>query len=203
MTVAALYVDPNGVYAGLDDVEVWDEARDARGYFGPHRVIAHPPCASWCRLAPLNAALYGKRIGDDGGAFGHALWAVRSFGGVLEHPAYSIAWSTYGLPRPRRYSWQRTLLGEGWVTEVSQGAYGHPARKRTWLYFVGDDPAPLDWGEPESATLVSDLGPGQTRRRGADWIRGVQYAQASATPAAFRDALVSLVSSFSLERLVL
>ena len=27
--VAALYVDPNGVYAGLPGVDVWDEARDA------------------------------------------------------------------------------------------------------------------------------------------------------------------------------
>lgn len=26
--VAALYVDPNGVYAGLPDVDVWDEQRE-------------------------------------------------------------------------------------------------------------------------------------------------------------------------------
>ena len=31
-TVAALYVDGAGVYAGLEGVEVWDEARDARLY---------------------------------------------------------------------------------------------------------------------------------------------------------------------------
>ena len=34
MTVAALYVDPRGAYAGLAGVELWDEARgraDLRG----------------------------------------------------------------------------------------------------------------------------------------------------------------------------
>lgn len=32
--IAALYVDPRGAYAGLDGVEVWDEARE-----GPPEVI--------------------------------------------------------------------------------------------------------------------------------------------------------------------
>ena len=41
MTVAALYVEPDGPYAGLDGVEVWDEARDARTYAGPQPVVAH------------------------------------------------------------------------------------------------------------------------------------------------------------------
>jgi hypothetical protein len=45
--VAALYVDPAGVYAGLDDVDLWDEKRDARLYAGPWSVVAHPPCKSW------------------------------------------------------------------------------------------------------------------------------------------------------------
>jgi hypothetical protein len=29
VTVAALFVDPRGVYSGVSDVELWDEARDA------------------------------------------------------------------------------------------------------------------------------------------------------------------------------
>src|SRR5258708_3804871 len=62
-TVAALYVDPNGVYASLPGVEVWDEARDARLYAGPWPVVAHPPCARWCRLAGFVEARFGYMRG--------------------------------------------------------------------------------------------------------------------------------------------
>jgi len=34
--VAALYVETDGAYFGLPDVDPWDEARDARLYAGPH-----------------------------------------------------------------------------------------------------------------------------------------------------------------------
>ena len=47
--IAALYVETNGVYYGLPDVDPWDEARDARLYNGPHPVVAHPPCQRWGR----------------------------------------------------------------------------------------------------------------------------------------------------------
>lgn len=57
--IAALYVDPNGVYSGLPDVEVWDEARDARTYAGPWLVVAHPPCARWGSLAFVNQPARG------------------------------------------------------------------------------------------------------------------------------------------------
>lgn len=107
--VAALYVDPNGVYSGLDGVDLWDEQRDARLYAGPWPVVAHPPCARWCQLASVNEARWGARIGDDGGCFAAALKAVERWGGVLEHPAYSIAWSRFGLPRPARYGWARNF----------------------------------------------------------------------------------------------
>src|SRR5437868_3442084 len=138
--VAALYVETGGVYYGLPDVDPWDEERDARLYDGPWPVIAHPPCARWSAMAWLNQALHGYRIGADGGAFAAALAAVRKYGGVLEHPAYSIAWREFGLPRPGRHGWTSALLDEGWVTEVDQATYGHRARKRTWLYYVGNDP---------------------------------------------------------------
>jgi hypothetical protein len=49
LTIAALYVDPNGAYVNLPGVEVWDEARDARTYAGPWPVVAHPPCNKWER----------------------------------------------------------------------------------------------------------------------------------------------------------
>jgi hypothetical protein len=195
VTVAALYVETGGAYFDLPGVEPWDEARDARLYDGPYPVVAHPPCARWCALAPLVASMYGYAIGDDDGCFAAALDAVRRFGGVLEHPAYSFAWGAFELPRPARGHWSRSLLDDGWTTEVSQSAYGHPCRKRTWLYYVGPDPAPLDWSEPPASASVSDFGPGNTRRRGEDWKPGIQYAEASATPPSFRAALLDLARS--------
>lgn len=66
MKVAALYVETNGVYADLPDVELWDEARDARLYAGPWPVVAHPPCGRWCQLASVNQKRWGAMIGDDG-----------------------------------------------------------------------------------------------------------------------------------------
>lgn len=41
-TIAALFVEPNGPYAGLPGVELWDLSRDARLYDGPYPVVAHP-----------------------------------------------------------------------------------------------------------------------------------------------------------------
>ena len=102
-TVAALYVDRLGPYPKMPGVEVWDEARDARLYAGPWPVVAHPPCQLWGPFAAINFKRWGgehNRPGNDGGCFEAALNAVRKWGGVLEHPAFSKAWSGYGLARP-------------------------------------------------------------------------------------------------------
>jgi hypothetical protein len=186
--VAALFVDPAGVYANLPGVEVWDEARDARLYNGPWPVVAHPPCNKWSPLAYINQRrLPDYRLGDDGGCFHAALSSLRLFGGVLEHPAETAAWARFYLPRPRRNHWQ-AALGGGWVTEVDQGSYGHRARKRTWLYYVGDEPPELDWREAESDAIVS----GFLHHAGTDETRRVRPAEASATPPAFRDVLLEM-----------
>ena len=149
--IAALYVDPRGVYATLPDVDLWDEARDARRYDGPHPVVAHPPCGRWSRLAESVQARLGYRVGDDGGCFAAALAAVRRWGGVLEHPAFSRAWPAHNLPRPVGGRWSAGSWG--WVTEVYQAHYGHAARKRTWLYAVSaTEPPPLRWGDPPPVT---------------------------------------------------
>lgn len=77
--VAALYVQTNGCYYGLPDVDPWDQARDARRYRGPHPVIAHPPCQLWGPMAAVNFARYGgehNRPGNDGGCFASALACV-------------------------------------------------------------------------------------------------------------------------------
>ncbi len=79
--IAALFVQKNGVYFGLPNVDPWDEARAARKYDGPYPVVAHPPCARWCRLAGLVEARWGHKRGEDGGCFASALANVRRWGG--------------------------------------------------------------------------------------------------------------------------
>lgn len=185
MTIAALYVETGGAYYGLPDVDAWDEVRDARLYAGPHPVVAHPPCSTWCRLAKVNEARYGHAVGSDGGCFAAALAAVDRFGGVLEHPAYTYAWGAYGLPRPSR-GWQRTLSG-AYVTEVSQSAYGHAARKRTWLYYVGPPPCALDWRDLAGTAWIGNDGSGSAKRH-------LGKREAKASPPTFRDTLLTLAA---------
>lgn len=184
--IAALYVERGGAYYGIDGIDPWDEQRDARRYTGPYPVIAHPPCNTWCQLAPVNQARWGRLIGDDGGTFAAALAAVRRFGGVLEHPAYSLAWSRYALPVPCRGGWTQTLDDPGMTTEICQAAYGHDARKRTWLYAVGVDPAALDWREVTGRAVIGGgIHIGQCVGR-------PKLERAIGTPPAFRDTLIAL-----------
>ncbi len=146
LTIAALYVDPGGVYAGREGVDPWDQDRDARGYRGPGAVVAHPPCQRWGRWASGGPSYGGRyRLGEDGGCFAHALWAVRSFGGVLEHPKDSRAWQWFGLPPPAvGDSWGHPDAFGGRSCRIDQGVYGFTSPKPTWLYAVGNHP-PLDW----------------------------------------------------------
>lgn len=194
MRVAALFVDADGCYAGVRAVDVWDQERDARKYDGPWPVVAHPPCQRWSRLAMCNYIKFGRprhlRPGNDSGCFASALSHVERCGGVLEHPASTAAWPKFGLHRPVRGAW--TQSRRGWVCEVWQSAYGHPANKATWLYYVGHKrPFCLRWDRPEGAYKVgyralSDNRPESQRRPTLPrWLR-------EATPPAFRDVLLRL-----------
>ncbi len=129
-TVAALYVDPRGPYPKMPGVECWDEVRDARTYQGPHPIVAHPPCGAYSRLRHFN-----KHQPRDCALI--AVQQVRQWGGVLEHPASSTLWQELSLPIPDGF-----FLDEygGWSIQVDQVAWGHRARKRTWLYIVGVSP---------------------------------------------------------------
>lgn len=185
-TIAALFVQTNGCYFGLDGVDPWDEKRDARLYAGPHPVVAHPPCQLWVNFAALNFKRWGgehNRPGNDGGCFESALRSVRSFGGVLEHPAGSRAFAHHGVSLPSGLGWQKTTSADEYVCEVWQSAYGHRARKRTWLLYVGSPPAELLWiARPGEAQV------GWFDRRKPS----LSKREASATPPAFRDALINL-----------
>lgn len=196
MTVAALFVQTGGAYYDLPDVDPWDEDRDARLYSGPWAVVAHPPCARWSTLAYINQSMHGYQVGDDGDCFAAALSAVRRFGGVLEHPACSLAWKRYALPAPTRGGWTKALDDPGWTTEVSQVSYGHRARKRTWLYFAGsDDPPALNWSDSDGECIVGDLWHGNGRRLGRGDKPRMYQTEALTTPPAFRDVLLDMARS--------
>jgi hypothetical protein len=202
--IAALFVEKHGVYSGLDDVEVWDVARDARKYTGPYPVVAHPPCERWGRYWGGGPSAKVKRIlGDDDGCFASALASVRRWGGVLEHPEGSHAFRRFNLPRPEwRAGWRRSVTGMGWSCCVAQGNYGHSARKLTWLYFFdggGDFPPNLDWSIPAPRARL-DYGyhsADERRDRHAEVSPRVNKTRLStaenlATPPAFRDTLLNL-----------
>ncbi|HKE76640.1 MAG TPA: hypothetical protein VKB57_23685 [Acidimicrobiales bacterium] len=214
MTVAALFVDPTGVYSGLPDVEVWDEARDARTYSGPWPVVAHPPCARWSRLAGFTEARFGYKRGEDGGCFAAALHAVRTWGGVLEHPAYSKAWDAYGLPEPLWHGGWTLGLDGGASCYFEQGRYGLPVKKATWLYAYGVILTELRWGHTPDGDGDEPNGPwgglenwrDRWGGRRAQWkeARGSTYnadgvrcrplhlGQTSTTPPELRDELLAM-----------
>jgi len=192
MVIAALYVQTEGCYFGLPDVDPWDEARDARNYAGPYPVVAHPPCQLWGPLAFVNYARWGgdhNKPANDGGCFESALNSVRKYGGVLEHPAFTHAWKKFQLPKPRAGRWFSVVDGE-WVCEVWQSAYGHKARKRTWLFYCGNNKPPeMNWNRRAEYTHQI----GQHDQRGKERNRPtISGKEASATPIEFRDLLISI-----------
>jgi hypothetical protein len=202
--IAALYVETDGCYYGLPGVDPWDKQRDARLYAGPWPVVAHPPCQLWVNFAALNFKRYGgehNRPGNDGGCFAAALDAVRKWGGVLEHPASSNAWRAHGLTPPEGRGWQRCLDGS-WVAEVWQSAYGHRARKRTWLYAVTDAPPELDRRGPAGTHQIGQqfIGPNCRGERARKPTLPSGKHEASATPLPFRDLLLDIARTVKADK---
>ena len=196
--IAALFVEKDGCYFGLPNVDPWALDRDARFYRGPHPVIAHPPCERWGRYwhgSPRKPHQY--KLGDDGGTFAAALRALVINGGVLEHPAYSKAWDVFDLPKPDSVGGWR-LSGRFAVCHVEQGHYGHMARKATWLLACGDVRLPdLAWGPSEQrlpAYAVERYGYKKARRIGVmAAIGGKDKTRIrAATPPTFRDVLLEI-----------
>jgi hypothetical protein len=198
--IAALFVQTKGCYFGLEGVDPWDEARDARTYAGPWPVVAHPPCQRWGRFWHGSTRKpHQFQLGDDGGCFDAALSAVRRWGGVLEHPADSHAWERFGLMRPPRgypgWLWADAV---GATCYVEQGYYGHLSRKPTWLYACTcrEKPA-LHWGCGEQRlhpVALAKHGYEKARRIGMMAMVGGKHKTQirNATPLPFRDLLISI-----------
>lgn len=207
--IAALYVQTGGAYFNLPGIQPWDENADARMYGGPHPVVAHPPCQRWGKLwagQPLWIKRTGerKRKGDDLGCFKAALFDVRRFGGVLEHPWGSHAWPHFGLSKPPRAGGWIRADDYGWTCCVEQGRYGHYSPKPTLLYAVGVDPLPdLRWGVTK--VRDEDFPPDAVARHGIKYCRragllafkggGKDSAPRIHTPNEFRDMLIAMARS--------
>lgn len=200
--IAALYVETDGVYYGLPDVDPWNEDRDARKYTGPYPVIAHPPCKRWGRFFHGSTAKpHQFRVGEDEGCFAAALTAVRNYGGVIEHPAHSKAFAWFGLPIP--------IQGRGWSAPdqfggvscyVEQGHYGHISRKGTWLYACKTTLPELNWSRGAQRlhpVALERYGYAKARRIGMVAMVGGKDKEKirDRTPVEFRDVLLAMARS--------
>lgn len=197
--IAALYVQTGGCYFGLDDVDPWDEQRDARKYAGPWPVVAHSPCERWGRFWHGSTRRpHQFKLGADDGCFEAAIGAVRRWGGVLEHPADSHAWRYVGVRPPRSGGWTPADAGNRWTCCVYQGHYGHLAGKATWLYTcTPEKPPELTWGPCEQRLHPIALerhGYAKARRIGMMAMVGGKHKKQirNATPPQFRDVLISI-----------
>lgn len=209
-TVAALFVETGGCYFGLPDVDPWDQARDARTYAGPWPVVAHPPCQRWGRFWHGSTRKpHQFKLGDDGGCFEAALKAVRTWGGVLEHPAHSRAWDHFRITKPVKDGWRWDAFEGGqfwaWSCEVEQAHYGHMSRKSTWLYAClpeGVRPPELVWGRAAQRLhpiALERYGYAKARRIGMMAMVGGKDKTKirNATPIEFRDVLLGIAKSSS------
>ena len=198
--IAALFVETDGVYFNLPDVDPWDKARDARLYAGPWPVVAHPPCERWGRYWGGAPATFPRlKLGDDNGCFAAALAHVRKYGGVIEHPEGSHAWRAFKLNLPpREGGWVNADFEGGSTCCVSQGFYGHRARKLTWLYAHGVELPSLHWGAPVGVFTRLEDGFHSKEERARKVKTGIcqrlSKRQRSATPIEFRDLLISIAN---------
>ena len=200
--IAALFVESGGIYFGLPGVDPWHEKRDARRYAGPCPVVAHPPCQRWGRFWHGSTRKpHQFRRGEDGGCFAVALTAVRNYGGVLEHPAGSSAWSYFGLTTPCQGSgWIEADKFGGWTCQVDQKHYGHAAPKPTWLYACALTLPDLIWKRSDRTPpqwMIDRYGEAKARKIGVvAMIGGKDKTRIrNATPELFRDLLLSIAAS--------
>jgi hypothetical protein len=126
--IAVLFCEPDSIYKTLPGYEVYDKERDALTFPGGMPGVYHPPCRGWCKLRQFAKPESGEKD--------LAIWSVemiRTWGGVLEHPAGSALWADAKLPRAGK---GEDKFG-GFTLSIDQYWFGHKAQKRTLLYVCG------------------------------------------------------------------
>ncbi len=97
-----------------------------------------------------------------------------------------------------------TGYGNEWVCCVEQGHYGHPARKATWLLYVGrTTPPELIWGKSTGVRLDegfhSKAERDAARAAGRAPIKRLSTVQNIVTPPAFAELLLGLARNASVQ----
>ena len=129
--VAALFVQPDGCYSGLDCVDIWPEDRDARKYNGPYPVVASTVPAirqpGSCQLRSMGwraQPTIERRWVFCGSAGGSEL-----LGWCPEHPAFTRAWEIYNLDTAT----ERLGSIRGWVGVRSVAVRIRPQSTQTYV----------------------------------------------------------------------
>ena len=148
-TIAILCAAKSSAYHHMEEVEVYDVARDMRTFQGGMPVIAHPPCRSWSAYCAHQAKPDPgeKELGP------LCVQWLRECGGILEHPAHSRLFDFCKLPKPSwTVGWKKSEMPV-WTMEVLQGWWGDSRSKTTWLCFFDIPPGsvriPLRFVNPE------------------------------------------------------
>jgi hypothetical protein len=135
--ISILFASKTSVYKTIPGLDVWDCERNALNWPGGNPGIFHPPC----RLFSAYLHHFSKAPLSEKHLAHWAVDQVRANGGVLEHPAHSMLWDEAGIPRPGEFPDKHG----NFAIEVDQFHWGHPARKRTWLYLCGLDVSVLSF----------------------------------------------------------
>lgn len=195
----ALFVETNGIYFNDPIIEPFDINRNAFTVDNGLPAIAHPPCDRWGRYWPGQpGAKIRKKLGDDKGCFAFALWYVRTYGGVIEHPEASHAWAYFGLTKPpKKGGWIKADEYNGITCCVEQGHYGHRARKATWLYINKIKPRELIWGKADGKMPLEESFRSTRDRhkyREMNVVPGLRISKQErlGTPKEFRELLISM-----------
>lgn len=164
--IAVLCARRDSVYKTLPDLDVYDADRDAFSFRGSAPVIAHPPCRGWGRYRHRsNHTLQELDLARV------CLRHCQANGGVLEHPASSALWAEEGLPLPGGKG--KAPHPSGWTLAIDQHWFGHPARKRTWLYIVGVTrlpPLPLSLAPENDVERLGRAAREHTPQELAKWL---------------------------------
>lgn len=192
--VAILFARKDSIYKGLPGCDVYDIERDALTFPGGLPIVAHPPCRAWGRLRHFAKPRPGEKE--------LALWAVdqiRTWGGVLEHPATSTLWKEKNLPLGAdRDEWG------GFTLSVDQFWWGHKARKRSWFYVVGISPTevppiPLRF---DAVTHVVNLFSKVRKQKGRYYRPEITKAEREHTPPELARWLIELAKKSRLTEAV-